>query len=161
MIDAYKISRELKDLEELLEETNGEAPDAVLDCLNLLYKQQDERLEAINSLMIRAEAQLTLIAAESAKLKESKAMVERKLEALTNQAEVLLARADRWEKGLRSLSWKQSQAIEIEPGTVLPEPYIRVKEVREADKVMLTKDIKAGATIPGVKLASRYSLKAR
>lgn len=159
MINAYKIRTQLQDIEQYLEESGGEATEQILAMLREASESQEQRLRDLHSLLLRADAQLTLIAEQSKKLKSEKDIVERKIEALENEVGLLLDYSCKWEDGTSALTWKKSEAIDIAEGTALDPVYIRVKEVREPDKVLLTKDIKSGATIEGVSLKPKYTLK--
>jgi hypothetical protein len=159
MINAYKIRTQLQDIEQYLEESGGEATEQILSMLREIDNSSGQRLKDLNALLLRADAQLTLIAEQSKKLKAEKDVIEKKIEALENEVGLLLDYACKWEDGTNSLTWKKSEGIDIVEGTVLDTVYIRVKEVREPDKVLLTKDIKSGATIEGVSLKPKYTLK--
>jgi predicted nuclease with TOPRIM domain len=159
MINAYKIRTQLQDIEHYLEESGGEATEQILAMLREASESQEQRLKDLNSLLLRADAQLSLISEQEKRLDTEKKSIKRKIEALENEVGLLLDYACKWEDGTNALTWKRSEGIDIAEGTVLDPVYIRVKEVREPDKVLLTKDIKSGATIEGVSLKPKYTLK--
>lgn len=159
MINAYKIRTQLQDIEVYLEESGGEATEQILAMLREAAESQEQRLKDLNSLLLRADAQLSLISEQEKRLDAEKKATKRKIESLENEVGLLLDYSCKWEDGTNSLTWKKSEGIDIAEGTVLDPVYIRVKEVREPDKVLLTKDIKSGATIEGVSLKPRYTLK--
>jgi predicted nuclease with TOPRIM domain len=159
MINAYKIRTQLQDIEQYLEESGGEATEQILAMLREASESQEQRLRDLNSLLLRADAQLSLISEQEKRLDTEKKSIKRKIEALENEVGLLLDYSSKWEDGTNSLAWKKSEGINIEEGTLLDPVYIRVKEVREPDKVLLTKDIRSGATIEGVSLKPKYTLK--
>lgn len=120
-------------------------------------KERDDKLTNCCAYYRNLEIEIDAYKQEIAHLKERKEKLEGKLERFENKLKDCLA-GEIWENGTHSIKWRKSEHIEVVDEELVPAAYCRRKVTYEVDKVVAKKDIKSGATVPGLELKEEYNL---
>ena len=157
-MNIYEISKEIRDLEVLIEQNGGEVSEEIEGALHKMFLARDEKLGAIAYLLKTADAQEMIISAEVKRLNELKKSVATKSERLKALVADFLPKGEKWTNGLDTFSYRTSHAVEVDEGVELPEVYYRTKLISEVDKQKLSVDLKSGAVVPGALLVTRFNV---
>ena len=63
----------------------------------------------------------------------------------------------KWQNSEVAISWRKSEAVEVEEGAAIPEQYLRYKEP-EINKAQLKADLKAGTVVYGCQLVTKNNI---
>ena len=63
----------------------------------------------------------------------------------------------KWQNSEVAISWRKSEAVEVEDGAAIPEQYLRYKEP-EINKAQLKADLKAGTVVYGCQLVTKNNI---
>lgn len=158
----YEIDKEIQvelDALERCEET-GETPESILERLEKLALARDQKLNALCAVIKNYEANAEIAKGESQRLKSRAAQLEKWAESARWYLKRVLA-GEKWTNGIHSVSYRKSEAVEVEKEELIPVAYMKEHLSYEPDKEQIKADIKAGATIPGVRLERRLNLQVK
>lgn len=125
-----------------------------------IQEQRDIKIESVALFIKDLAADALKIKNEEVKLKARREAKERKVEVLQNYlASSMLAFGEKkFETPRVALSFKKSEAIEIDDESTLPKEYLREKITYAPDKTALKQAIKSGEIIEGVRIVERQNL---
>lgn len=126
--------------------------------LDKLEIARDEKLAGCCAYLQNLRAEVDMLDSELARLTARKNTITKRADSFKEYIGVCLSPGEKWSNALHQISWRNSEALEIEPNARIPEAYIRVKEVREPDKRQIIQDLKCGASIPGCRVILRQHL---
>ena len=66
----------------------------------------------------------------------------------------------KWQNSEVAISWRKSEAVEVEEGAAIPEQYLRYKEP-EINKAQLKADLKAGTIVYGCQLVTKNNIQVK
>lgn len=120
-------------------------------------QERNEKLANCCAYFRNLEIEIDAYKLEINRLKERKERLESKLARFESYLADCLA-GEVWEDGTHSIKWRKSEHIEVLDEDQVPAAYCRRKVTYEVDKVVAKKDIKSGATVPGLELREEYNL---
>lgn len=137
-----------------------DADDAEFDQLQARFADcklaMSEKLDNIARLIRQMELDAECLKAEEQRLKKRRESLESRIESLEYYVGNCLGAGVQYKTPLFSFTWRKSTAVEI-TGEV-PEQYQRVTVETEPDKKAITRDIKAGASLPFATLKKKFTL---
>lgn len=158
----YQISdaiRQALDHIELDEET-GEILSA--DELHAVEAEAAEKIEATALYLRELDAEAKAAKAEADRMIARAHALAKKSDTIKQLMLAALPAAGGKVKTARvTVSIRQSQAVEIDEGTELPEAFVTTKTTTSPNKVALKDALKGGAAIPGVHLITKESVQIR
>lgn len=157
----YEMSQTAKQLYELLE--SGEIDEQVLtDTLESIGAS--EKLQDYVHVLKTFEAEITMIDAEMARLKENKRILENRSEYLKGKMiEYMQATNQKTAAaGTFKVKLNESKSCEITDEALIPMEYMReIPAKLEPDKLEMLKALKNGEKISGASLKTSYSVTAK
>ena len=124
--------------------------------LDELLLARDEKIENLALFIKNCKAEAEMIRAEEKKLADRRRVCENRAEWLKKYLANKL-HGEKFKTARTSMSWRKSQAVEVEDIKQLPPEYLRFKEP-EADKIKLKEDLKKGIEIDGAELVDNLSM---
>lgn len=149
----YEIDADLAALLEQVDEHTGELTCSLED-LEALTLERDAALEGIALSIINQRREIEGVAAEIARLTERKAQAQKRIDRYT----ALLTEAlggEKMKTPLVSVSYRRSQAVELEPDFLMRADIQWQRIKAEPNKEKIKAALKAGEKIPGAKLVER------
>ena len=158
----YEINDEIVALENALfsslDEDTGEVDTDIAKQLNEMQIIQQGKL---NNIAIVNEKINDNVALAKAKMKNLKEYIEKQekaqqrlLDYVSNNLEV----GKKYDLGIHSISWRKSEAVEIENENDIPKEYMTEKITLTPNKTKIKEAIKGGAEVKGCKLVERQNL---
>jgi len=140
-----------------IDEETGEIIDpAMLDELSIARETKIENIALwIKNLKAEAEA----IKAEKQNLASRQSVAEKKAENLKNYLSGYLA-GDKYKSPKVAISWRKSEAVEVDNVYALPEEFLRYKEP-EVNKTDLKAALQLGTVVAGARLVQRQNIQIR
>lgn len=161
-MNLYTLSTELEILQaELLNEDNSEDQIKLIEerIIELLDKQENKYE---NILKIRANklAQAKMLQDEIERLQKKLKPLNNTVERLENYLDesLRLNGIQTLEVWTFSLSYRQSESVEIENEWLLPAEFVKIKETRSPDKIAIKKAIKDGQQVTGATVKTNLNL---
>ena len=127
--------------------------------LDALQIQRDEKVENIACLIKNLKAEAEAIQNEERKLKSRRQACENHADWLKKYLANNL-QGEKFKSARVSISWRKSQAVEVEDVWKLPEEFVRMADP-EPKKRELAEALKAGLEIPGAELVDNISMTIR
>lgn len=155
----YEISSRFQYLFNLYED--DEDNDALLEELKQLSVDYSDKLENCVAYYKNLQAKSELFNNEAKRLKDKSSRFERKAEKLAEYINLCIADTDgtsKWSKGVHSISYRKSQKVEIDCLDLIPEVYLKRKEIIETDKIAIKEVLKQGGDIAGAVLETHFNL---
>ena len=157
----YQISdaiRQALDHIELDEET-GEILSA--DELHAVEAEAAEKIEATALYLRELDAEAKAAKEEADRMLARVKSMQKRSDYLKAMLLDALHATGKVKTGRVTVSIRQSQAVEIDEGTELPEAFVTTKTTTSPNKVALKDALKGGAAIPGVHLITKESVQIR
>lgn len=132
--------------------------------LNELAEQEAGKIDGFAQFIRVQSAHAEACKNEGRRLLERAKSAERRLQSLKNHytGEMLKRGLKKISGSVYSISLRKSQTVEATDDlSILPEPYLRKKEIIEPDKETIREALKDGLEVPGCKLVEKYSLQIR
>ena len=162
MTTLYEISadmrRALHALEVAQESGDAHEYEAAMAALSKLEMDKHEKLGACCAYYRELEADCAAIEVEISRLEERQKAAKKRLAEWKEYIGYNLGAGEKWKNNFFSLSWRPSEAVEIQDEKLIEEFYWREKTVRTVDKKAITQDIKCGATVTGATLVVKNNL---
>lgn len=157
----YELTRDWLALQERLNEADELTHADIATALEAIDEARDKKIENCLKLIKHYSA---LHAGARMEIERMKAYTER-LEKAGESIKAYLAGCmmdgERFQSAIGEIGWRTSEAVVCDEGAAIPEQYQRVKNIIEADKVLLKKDLECGATIPGWRIEKRKHLQVK
>lgn len=157
----YTISADFRSICDALEENGGELTPEIEEALTLVESsflvKAENYIEAIALYQAKAEVVAERIATFQ-RIKKTAENIEKRLKERLLQAMMTIEK-DKVEVGIRKLSIRNSQAVNIYDEAIIPNHYIKVET--KVDKDALRRDLKAGLVVEGAELVTNKSLQIR
>ena len=161
MMALYQMSETARQLYELLEA--GEIDEQILtDTLESIGAS--EKLQDYVHVLKSFEAEVTMIEAEMARLKENKRLLENRMEYLKGKmCEFMRATNQKTANaGTFKIKLNESKSCEIEDESLIPLQFMReIPAKLEPDKNAIKKALKDGERVSGASLKTSYSVTAK
>ena len=168
--DAESIHRHIEGFAESLASDDPEERQAAVEDLERELQREADNREALNR---KADGYCYVVGNYRARAAARKAEAERLLrlaaddehhadkleEQLIRVLTMLQPEATRFELPYHKITSRRSTAVEVDPDADVPEAYVRVRRVESIDRQGLKQALRAGMSIPGVRLAERRSWK--
>lgn len=127
------------------------------DALDALQMARDEKIENVACWIKNELSLIDGMKLERANLAVRVSTAEKRVERLKNYLAYALD-GHKWQSAKASISFRNSQAVEITDAALIPADYIRVKEVREPDKIKIKDALTEGEIIPGTRLQKNLNV---
>lgn len=127
--------------------------------LDALQIQRDEKVENIACLIKNLKAEAEAIQNEERKLKARRQACENHAEWLKRYLANSL-QGEKFKSARVSISWRKSQAVEVEDVWKLPEEFVRMADP-EPNKTAIKEALKAGIEVPGAELVDNLNMTIR
>ena len=127
--------------------------------LDALQIQRDEKVENIACLIKNLKAEAEAVWSEERKLKARRQACESHADWLKRYLANSL-QGEKFKSARVSISWRKSQAVEVEDVWKLPAEYIRMADP-EPKKTEIKEALKQGIEIPGAELVDNLSMTIR
>ena len=133
-----------------------ETGEILTDDFETLQMERDCKIENIAVWIKSLQAEAAALRREKAALEERQKAKENKAKSLSSYLASVL-NGEKFETAKCKVSFRSSEALEIEEGTKVPEEYLRFKDPA-INKAALKDAIKQGEVIDGVSLVKRQNL---
>ena len=153
-MNLYEIEAAIMDC---IDEETGEIIDPVL--LDELEMDRDTKIEQIALGIKNLTAEAEAIKKEKQALANRQSVAERKVEGLKRYLSGYLDGA-KYKSPKVAISWRKSEAVEVDDILTLPEEFLRYKEL-EVNKTDLKAALQLGMEIPGARLVQRQNIQIR
>jgi hypothetical protein len=156
----YQIRQDHLNLINLIEDNGGEVDAEVLSMLELTETNFNEKAISYSNVVKVFENDESIIDAEIKRLQEMKKRKAKAKEAFENKLTEAMQQfgIDKIETPTRKLSFRKSEAIEVENVDIIPSRYFNEKTTYTIDKDRVKLAIKEGIEIPGVQLVTKQNL---
>ena len=143
---------------ETVDEETGEITTEIDETLlNALQMAKNEKVENIACWIKNLTAESTAIKKESENLMRRAKSAANKADSLKRYLAGCLG-GEKWEGVRARVSFRKTDAVEIDDMSVLPKEYLRVKTIEEPDKTSIKEAItKLGETVPGAHIVQNVS----
>lgn len=158
----YEIPYAIRDALDRIEvdEDTGEILNA--DALRDAEAQAAEKLESTGLYVRELQAEAEAVKAEAERMIARAHALAKKSDTIKQlMLAALPAVGGKVRTARVTVSIRQSQAVEIDEGTELPEAFVTTKTTTSPNKVALKDALKGGAAIPGVHLITKESVQIR
>lgn len=156
-------------------QSDGEVTEDIEKMLAEISDSVDAKLLAIACLFKNAKAEAEAYKEEIFRLKQLHDAAQRRMEKLEEITKFLLPKGESWSNGVHKLSYRESQAVEVEDLDKVPQEFIRIiPEQKEVDKkkagamfkaegtdVIKVSDTETIPLIPGLKYVVRQNLQVK
>lgn len=142
-------------LEAVDQETGEVVSEEALERLDQLQMERQKKVEGVILWIKNLESEAEAIKNEERSLAERRKAKERKIESLKKFIDYSLA-GQEFETAKTKVSYRRSEAVEIEEGMTVPVKYMRVK--KEPDKTLIKKALKEGIKVRGASLVERFNM---
>lgn len=149
----YEIANEFKDALEALNnaETEAEYYEAEVR-LSALDADKDAKLESCCANLKNLRAEEEMIDNEIRKLKDKLDIAQAKANKFESYLVACLTPGEPWARGVHAIRWRKSERVIVDDEDAIPSAY-KVEHLKyTTDKVLIHKDIKCGAVVPGARL---------
>ena len=146
-----------------------EIDSAILDCVDIetgevfdsdrfeeLSLTREAKIEGICLWIKNLKAEAEALKAEKDAFAARQKAAENKVESLKRYISGYLA-GTKYESAKVKVSFRKSEALEIEEGTIIPDEYLKFKEP-DVDKAGLKTAIKAGLNLDGVQIVEKLNI---
>jgi hypothetical protein len=162
----YEISEQYNQIQTLLEsDDSGHMAEAIADTMQMISGDFHDKAQAIVSLTLNFDAEISAIDREIERLQEKKKIRQNKIDSVRDylRHNMQATGISKIECPLFAITLsKPAKQVEITDEAALPDEYVRVKTTVSPDKVALAKALKDGIEVPGAILidgASRLTIK--
>jgi hypothetical protein len=155
VLNLYPLKQEYLAVLAELEASGGELTPEIEARIMSLDADKDLRLAALCAMVKNLKLEVEAYKTEEKRLSEARKSLERRSERLKTLAGEFLGLGESWKSGSHSISFRESQAIEVEDMEDLPNYLIRETITREPDKAAIKKAIESGEAVKGAKLVTR------
>ena len=154
----YEIDQNLRALWNKIAEQEGEITEEDMQALEQLELAKNDKIEGYGVIIRELESEIDDCSQEIKRIKEIQDRKKKCLERLKNglQEFMLNNEIDKFESLKVRVSFRKSQALEIEDGAELPDDLMRVK--KEPDKTAIKDFIINGGELKGVFLIDRQNI---
>ena len=151
----YVIADSLKKLEDMAEDDKSLAE--YLDSVELQLK---DKVNNVIKFQMSCEATAEAIDTEIKRLTDLKYSYLKKADNIKNYISFSLLKngIDKLETDISKLSFRKSQSLVITDEKLIPEEFIKIKEVKSIDKIAIKEAIKGGRTIDGAIIEEKQNL---
>lgn len=164
MASLYELSKDFLQLEEIVENTEGEEKQQAEEIREIIKQELNNKAVNVAYYIRNLESSIEEKKAEEKRIKEIRQKEEKRLKNFKNYVIEVFAELGikKFDTSIGKLAVRSSKAIEIVNDiNLLPDEYKRVKTVVEADKTELKKALSNGVEIKGVELVENYNLNIR
>lgn len=138
-----------------IDDMAGELPATLETQLDALQQENSDTMREVVCGLKDLESVIELHESEISRLKERRDILESRYDRLKLWLASALPQGKKWSDGIHSLSWRKSVSVEVEQEK-LPIEYSKIEY--RADKMLIKRDLEAGAAIPGAKLVEKNNL---
>lgn len=124
-----------------------------------LQMERDAKIENVLLWMKNLKSDIAELETERKAFQEREKAAKNKFESLKKYITYALDGAN-FKTAKVSVSYRKSEAVEIEEGAVIPDEYLRFKEP-EVDKTALKSALKSGVNIPGCCIVQNQNIQIR
>ncbi len=158
-MNLYEIMGEIsKAFDEAIDPETGEIlSEEALTYLDQLEIERDAKIENIGCWIKNLNAEAAALKEEEKSFADRKKRAQKKSESLKRYLAGVLA-GEKFSTEKVAISFRSSDAVEIEDEKAIPEDYIKTKVERSPDKTSIKQAIKAGMTVEGCKLVKNLNI---
>ena len=126
------------------------------EALDELVMERDKKIRNIACWIRNLESDENALAEQIKLFTARKTACKNKRESLKSYLAAFL-NGKKWQNSEVAISWRKSEAVEVEEGAAIPEQYLRYKEP-EINKAQLKADLKAGTVVYGCQLVTKNNI---
>ena len=126
------------------------------EALDNLVMERDTKIRNIACWIKNLESDEKALAEQIKTFTARKNAAKNKRESLKSYLAAFL-NGKKWQNSEVAISWRKSEAVEVEEGAAIPEQYLRYKEP-EINKAQLKADLKAGTVVYGCQLVTKNNI---
>ena len=153
----YEINNEIYSLvKDAVDPETGEINEELYGRLEAMQAARDEKLENIGLLIKNLTAEAKACKEEAKAFSDRAKSCEGRAEWLKGYMDQVL-QGQAFKTDRLQVSYRKSQVVEIDSGTLLDEEYLRFKDP-EPDKVKIKEALKAGEVIDGCRLVDKLNM---
>lgn len=158
MATLYEINEQIEALtEQLIDDETGEINEEVMEQLEQLEIDRNEKIEACGIVMKQLASEIEAINRE---IKALKARAEAKANRHDRIGEYVKAtlHGEKFETAKVAFSYRKSQSVEVTDESIIPDEWCKFETTRKPVKTEIKKALKAGEKIPGCVLIENTNL---
>ena len=129
------------------------------EALDNLVMERDTKIRNIACWIKNLESDEKALAEQIKTFTARKNAAKNKRESLKSYLAAFL-NGKKWQNSEVAISWRKSEAVEVEEGAAIPEQYLRYKEP-EINKAQLKADLKAGTIVYGCQLVTKNNIQVK
>ncbi len=152
--DAIQRCVKLEASDNYVDTETGEIIDT--EALDNLVMERDTKIRNIACWIKNLESDEKALAEQIKTFTARKNAAKNKRESLKSYLAAFL-QGKKWQNSEVAISWRKSEAVEVEDGAAIPEQYLRYKEP-EINKAQLKADLKAGTVVYGCQLVTKNNI---
>jgi sulfur carrier protein ThiS len=154
----YVIADSLKKLEDMAEDDKS-----LVEYLDSVELQLKDKVNNVIKFQMSCEATAEAIDTEIKRLTDLKYSYLKKADNIKNYISFSLLKngIEKLETDISKLSFRKSQSLVITDEKLIPEEFIKIKEVKSIDKIAIKEAIKGGRTIDGAIIEEKQNLQIR
>jgi len=151
----YVIADSLKKLEDMAEDDKS-----LVEYLDSVELQLKDKVNNVIKFQMSCEATAEAIDTEIKRLTDLKYSYLKKADNIKNYISFSLLKngIEKLETDISKLSFRKSQSLVITDEKLIPEEFIKIKEVKSIDKIAIKEAIKGGRTIDGAIIEEKQNL---
>ena len=152
--DAIQRCVKLENSDNYVDTETGEIIDTA--AIEQLEMDRDTKIRNIACWIKNLESDEKALAEQIKTFTARKNAAKNKRESLKSYLAAFL-NGKKWQNSEVAISWRKSEAVEVEEGAAIPEQYLRYKEP-EINKAQLKADLKAGTVVYGCQLVTKNNI---
>ena len=152
--DAIQRCVKLENSDNYVDTETGEIIDTA--AIEQLEMDRDAKIRNIACWIKNLESDEKALAEQIKTFTARKNAAKNKRESLKSYLAAFL-NGKKWQNSEVAISWRKSEAVEVEEGAAIPEQYLRYKEP-EINKAQLKADLKAGTVVYGCQLVTKNNI---
>ena len=155
--DAIQRCVKLENSDNYVDTETGEIIDTA--AIEQLEMDRDTKIRNIACWIKNLESDEKALAEQIKTFTARKNAAKNKRESLKSYLAAFL-NGKKWQNSEVAISWRKSEAVEVEEGAAIPEQYLRYKEP-EINKAQLKADLKAGTVVYGCQLVTKNNIQVK
>jgi uncharacterized protein YeeX (DUF496 family) len=155
MSNIYELTGQFIDLQNMLEDADGDMVEAIRDTLGAISGEIGDAVEQSAKWIRNLEGEAVALNAEIERLNNRKRSIENKISSIREAVKCCMAAAnlDKVKTALFTISIAQGrESVAISDESLVPDDFVVVNTVIQPNKTEISNAIKAGQQVPGCAL---------
>lgn len=157
-MNLYEMNAQIEELsEQLVDPETGEVNEEVMEQLDKLNMDRDEKLEGCGIVIKNLAAECIALKIEIDALKERMASKNRRMDNMMRYVDNNL-RGEKFETAKVAFSYRKSQSVDVVDEEAVPDELCKYETTRKPVKTEIKKLLKNGEAVPGCVLVEKNNL---